>query len=243
MHGTDAGPRASLAPIASSSLAEQVMQYLRQQIYEGALAPGRRLDENDLAATLGVSRTPVREALRQLAAQGLVEIRARRGCFVTELTLQDQKDIFPIMARLEGWVAHEVALHATKEDLHRLGEIHAELERHAAAANVDRYWAANHVFHTALQELVGNRWLRDLLGGLRRKLGLFRQRSLKLPGRVDRSLAEHRALMKALRARDGARAEAVMREHLMNQLDALLELERDAGAQPRPPRRRSSPRP
>jgi len=218
------------------------MQHLRQQIYEGALAPGRRLDENELAASLGVSRTPVREALRQLAAQGLVEIRSRRGCFVMELTLQDQKDIFPIMARLEGWVAQEVAEHATKEDLHRLGEIHAALERHAAAADVDGYWAANHVFHTALQELVGNRWLQDLLGGLRRKLGLSRQRSLKLPGRVDRSLAEHRALMKALRARDGARAEAVMREHLMNQLDALLQLERHAGAPTRRPRRRSSPR-
>ncbi len=219
------------------------MQHLRQQIYEGALAPGRRLDENEVAAALGVSRTPVREALRQLAAQGLVEIRSRRGCFVMELTLQDQKDIFPIMARLEGWVAHDVAEHATKEDLDRLGEINAALERHAAAADVDRYWAANHVFHTALQDLVGNRWLQDLLGELRRKIGLFRQRSLRLPGRVDRSIAEHRALMKALRARDGARAEAVMREHLMNQLDALLRLERDAEAQPRRRRRCSSPRP
>lgn len=212
------------------------MQHLRQQIYEGALAPGRRLDENEVAAALGVSRTPVREAFRQLAAQGLVEIRSRRGCFVTELTLQDQKDIFPIMARLEGWVAHEVAEHATKEDLDRLDQMHAVLERQAAAANVDRYWAANHVFHTALQELVGNRLLQHLLGELRRKIGLFRQRSLRLPGRVDRSIAEHRALMKALRARDGARAEAVMREHLMNQLDALLRLERDPEAQP--PRRR-----
>lgn len=219
------------------------MQHLRQQIYEGALAPGRRLDENEVAAALGVSRTPVREALRQLAAQGLVEIRSRRGCFVMELTLQDQKDIFPIMARLEGWVAHDVAEHATKEDLDRLGEINAALERHAAAADVDRYWAANHVFHTALQDLVGNRWLQDLLGELRRKIGLFRQRSLRLPGRVNRSIAEHRALMKALRARDGARAEAVMREHLMNQLDALLRLERDAEAQPRRRRRCSSPRP
>jgi DNA-binding GntR family transcriptional regulator len=239
MHDTEPGPRSS--PIASSSLAEQVMQHLRQQIYEGALAPGLRLDENELAAALGVSRTPVREALRQLAAQGLVEIRSRRGCFVTELTLQDQKDIFPIMARLEGWVAHEVADHATKEDLDRLGEMHAALERHAAAGNVDRYWAANHVFHTALQDLAGNRWLQELLGQLRRKLGLFRQRSLKLPGRVDRSLAEHRALMKALRGHDGARAEAVMRDHLMNQLDALLRLEHDAGTQTRRPRRRSSP--
>lgn len=218
------------------------MQHLRQQIYEGALAPGRRLDESEVAAALGVSRTPVREALRQLAAQGLVEIRARRGCFVTELTLQDQKDIFPIMARLEGWVAHEVAEHATKEELDRLDELHAALERQAAAANVDRYWAANHVFHTALQDLVGNRLLQHLLSELRRKIGLFRQRSLRFPGRVDRSIAEHRALMKALRARDGARAEAVMREHLMNQLDALLRLERDAEAQPRPRRRRSSPR-
>jgi len=211
--------------ISRSSLSQQVADHLRQQIYDRRLLPGRRLDESALASALGVSRTPVREALRQLAAQGLVEIRSRRGCFVAELTLEDQREIFPIMARLEGWVAHEVAKKATAADLERLRELHARLEKLAAAEDVDRYWEANYVFHVALQELAGNRWLQNILGELRRKLNLARHRSLKLPGRIHRSLAEHRSLMKALAARRPAEAEAAMRDHLLSQLDALLELE------------------
>jgi DNA-binding GntR family transcriptional regulator len=142
-----------------------------------------------------------------------------------------------------------VATSASQEDLDHVGRLHAELERQAAAGNTDRYWEANSVFHVALQELAGNRWLQNLLEELRRKLNLARHRSLKLPGRLRGSLAEHRALLKALRARDGDRAEALMRDHLMHQLDALLELERihppEATSQrhpPKPPRPHPSPR-
>jgi DNA-binding GntR family transcriptional regulator len=212
--------------ISRASLAQQVADLLRQRIYDRDLEPGARLEEEALAGDLGVSRTPVREALRLLAAQGLVEVRARRGCFVASLTVQDQKDIFPIMARLEGWIAHQVATSASDQDLARIGTLHAELERYAASGNTDRYWEANYVFHVALQELAGNRWLQSILDDLRRKLNLARHRSLKLPGRLRGSLSEHRALVKALLKRDAERSESLMRTHLMHQLDALVELER-----------------
>ena len=218
-------PQRSTPAISRSSLSQQAADHLRREIYARRLRPGRRLDESELAASLGVSRTPVREALRQLAAQGLVEIRSRRGCYVAELTLEDQREIFPIMARLEGWVAHEAAKNASAVDLAHLEELHARLERLAAANDVDRYWEANHVFHVTLQELAGNRWLQNILGELRRKLNLARHRSLKLPGRIRQSVAEHRAVMKALRGRHPAKAEAAMRDHLLRQLDALLLLE------------------
>jgi len=213
------------APLERSSLAQQVVERLRAQIYDRTLAPGTRLDEVALARELGVSRTPVREALRQLAARGLVELRAGRGAFVTELTLADQRDIFPIMARLEGWVAHQVAEHANEAGLARLFELHERLEKWAAAGDVDRYWESNYVFHVTMQELAGNRWLQDILEELRRKLNLARHRSLKLPGRMTASLAEHRALLRALRGRRPDEAEALMQRHLLNQLDALLRLE------------------
>jgi DNA-binding GntR family transcriptional regulator len=234
---------AARAPIERSSLAQQVVERLRQQIYDRTLAPGSRLDEVELATELGVSRTPVREALRQLAARGLVELRAGRGAFVTQLTLEDQRDIFPIMARLEGWVAHQVAERASDADLERLTELHERLERWAAAGDVDRYWESNYVFHIALQELVGNRWLQDILGELRRKLNLARHRSLKLEGRMDHSLAEHRALLRALRRHKADEADALMQRHLLNQLDALLQLEGEAPRSPRiqkPGRRRGA---
>lgn len=229
--------RASPPAISRSSLAQQVTDNLRQRIYDRKLRPGAKLDEVELARQLGVSRTPVREALRLLVAQGLVEMRSRRGCFVAALTVEDQKQIFPIMARLEGWVAHEAAERRTAQEMAHIEALHAELERHAAAGNVDRYWEANYVFHIALQELVGNTWLQNILGELRRKLNLARHRSLKLPGRIHGSLAEHRALLQALRDGDGRRAEALMQEHLHHQLDALLELEGAGPTSPPPPHR------
>jgi DNA-binding GntR family transcriptional regulator len=211
--------------ISRLPLAHQVAAHLRQRIYDRELAPGQRLDEAAVASGLKVSRTPVREAFRQLAAWGLVEIRARRGCFVVSLTLEDLAQIFPIMARLEGWVAHEVAARAGPEELARLKELHGALERHAGTGDTDLYWEANYVFHMALQEMTGNAWLQRILGELRGKLNLARHRSLKLPGRMRRSLEEHRALLRALQRHQADRAEILMREHLSKQLEALKRLE------------------
>jgi DNA-binding GntR family transcriptional regulator len=232
--GPAAPRRASRSrPIARASLAQQVADRLRQEIHDAALAPGGRLDEQELATRLGVSRTPVREALRQLAAQGLVEVRSGRGCSVACLTIQDQQDIFPIMARLEGWVAHQVAARADAAALAGLEALHERLELLAAAGDTSRYWDTNYDFHVAMQAIAGNRWLQEILGGLRGKLNLARHRSLKLPGRIHASLGEHRALMRALRRRRPEEAEAVMRDHLLSQLGAVMALEglaEDGGA-------------
>jgi DNA-binding GntR family transcriptional regulator len=207
--------------INKSSLCQQAVDLLRKRIYNQTFLPGQRLDEAALAADLGISRTPLREALKMLSAEGLVHIKPRRGCFVAELTLDDLDEIFPIMAMLEGRVACEAALKAGPDELKRLDALHEKLEKHAAARDVDRYYEVNYVFHDALQELAGNRWLQHMIGDLRKLLRLSRHRSLKLEGRLGESLAEHRALMDALRRRDPERAEAVMRSHLLAQLAAL----------------------
>lgn len=204
-----------------ASLCQQAVDLLRERIYSHAILPGQRLDEAALAAGLGISRTPLREALKMLSAEGLVNIKPRRGCFVAELTLEDLDEIFPIMAMLEGRVAFEVAGKAGAEDLKRLDALHEKLEKHAAAGNVDRYYEVNYVFHDALQELAGNRWLQHMIGDLRKLLRLSRHRSLKLEGRLGESLAEHRALMDALHRRAPEQAEEVMRRHLLAQLAAL----------------------
>jgi DNA-binding GntR family transcriptional regulator len=219
------GAPVARSPIARSSLTEQVADHLRREIAEGVLEPGLRLDETELAARLSVSRTPVREALRLLAAEGLLRIRARRGCFVAEVTLQDQREILPILAQLEGWVAGEVATRASADDLSHLDALHQDLEAHAAARNGERYSEAKDLFHAALPDVLANRTLRGLLGALRGRLHLARHRSLAQPGRMAASLAEHRALMRALHAHDAERAQRLMREHLLRQLDALQGLE------------------
>ncbi len=217
-------PRSSLprrTVLNRASLSQQAVEELRRRITGHDLLAGQRLDEAALADELGISRTPLREALKVLSAEGLIESRPRRGCYVTELGHGDLEDIFPIMALLEGEVAREAALRATAADLKRLERLHSSLEAHAAAADVDHYYEVNYVFHEALQLIAGNRWLQQVIGDLREILKLSRHRSLRLEGRLQDSLAEHRSLMDALRMRDGDRAERVMKAHLLAQLAAL----------------------
>jgi DNA-binding GntR family transcriptional regulator len=216
--------------INRASLSQQAVEELRRRIAANNLAPGQRLDEAALAGDLGISRTPLREALKMLSAEGLVEIRPRRGCYVAELGPADLEEIFPIMALLEGEVAREAALKGSAADLKRLDQLHASLERHAAEGDVDRYYEVNYVFHDALQAIAGNRWLQHVIGDLRKLLKLSRHRSLRLEGRLEESLGEHRALMKSLHGRDGDGAERVMKAHLLAQLAALRTLVRGAAA-------------
>lgn len=213
-----------LARVQRSSLAQQAVDLLRERIYNHELLPGQRLDEAMLAEQLGISRTPLREALKVLSTEGLIELRPRKGCYVAELLLADLEEIFPIMAMLEGGVASEVARKRSAADLKVLDELHERLERHAAAGDIDRYYATNYQFHDTLQQLAGNRWLQAVIGDLRKMLKLSRHRSLRLEGRLGASLAEHRALMQALRAGDPEQAEQVMRGHLLAQLRALREI-------------------
>jgi DNA-binding GntR family transcriptional regulator len=211
-------------PLRGTSLHDGVAARLRAMVFDGQLGPGAWIDEKALAEQWQVSRTPLREALKVLAAEGLVELVPHRGCRVIELTEGDADALFPVMALLEGRCAFEATARATDEDLRELRRLHDELERHAAAHDLDGYYRANHVFHSRVQALAGNRWLDRATGDLRKFLRLMRGRQLALPGRIDRSIEEHRQLIAAFEQRDAARAEAAMHGHLMAQLKALKQL-------------------
>ena len=211
-------------PLRGSSLHDGVAARLRSMVFERQLAPGQWIDEKALAQAWSVSRTPLREALKVLAAEGLMELVPQRGCRVIELSDEDADDLFPVMALLEGRCASEAVAKAGAADIAELQRLHAELERHAAARDLDGYYRANHVFHSRVQALAANRWLDRTTGDLRKFLRLLRGRQLNLPGRIDVSIAEHRKLMAAFEQRDAARAEQAMHDHLMAQLHALKQL-------------------
>jgi DNA-binding GntR family transcriptional regulator len=211
-------------PLRGSSLHDGVAARLRSMVFERQLAPGQWIDEKALAKAWLVSRTPLREALKVLAAEGLVELVPQRGCRVIELSDDDADDLFPVMALLEGRCAHEAARKASDADIAELRHLHAELERQAAAHDVDGYYRANHVFHSRVQALADNRWLDRSTGDLRKFLRLLRGRQLNLPGHIDASINEHRVLIDAFAQRDAARAERAMHDHLMAQLQALKQL-------------------
>ncbi|MDR2240520.1 MAG: GntR family transcriptional regulator [Zoogloeaceae bacterium] len=210
--------------ISQPALYQEVAERLRLRIFAHELPPGAWIDEQALAEQYGISRTPLREALKVLAAEGLVTLKPRRGCYVTELSERDLDDIFPLMALLEGRCAFEATQKASPAELARLTALHEPLERHAAGGDANAFFEANQAFHRALQELSGNRWLKQVIGDLRKVLNLTRRDSLRLEGRLKQSLEEHRGLLAAIRARDAAGAEARMQAHLLSGRAALAKI-------------------
>ncbi len=212
--------------LVQNSLHCEVATTLRERIFAGELASGSFLDEAALCASMQISRTPLREALKVLTAEGLVRHEPRRGCFVNQVTEQDLDDIFPVIALLEGRCAFEAARNATEADLSALGKLHARLAGHARARRINAYYELNFAIHEAIIGLADNRWLAQAIGDLRKILKLSRLQSLQLDGRIEQSLSEHLAVFAALQARDSEGADAAMRTHLTRQREALRELAR-----------------
>jgi DNA-binding GntR family transcriptional regulator len=205
----------SLAPRA---LYQEVADRLRQQIYSRALEPGSWIDEMKLAQEFGISRTPLREALKVLAVEGLVTMKLRRGAYVTEVSRDDVAQVYHLLALLESDAAATVAAQADDTQRALLRQLHARLERQARQR--DAFFATNEQFHMALLEIAGNRWALQIATDLRKVMKLDRHHSLFKQGRLSDSLAEHRALMDAIDGKDAERARALMRAHFEHGLEA-----------------------
>jgi len=216
--------------LVQNSLHQEVASRLREQIFSGELSPGAFLDEVMLCERLEISRTPLREALKVLTAEGLLRHEPRRGCFVSQVTEKDLDDIFPVIALLEGRCAFEAARNASDADLAELTTLHDRLQAHARAGRIPDYYATNFTIHEAIITLAGNRWLAQSIADLRKILKLARLQQLHAPGRLKQSLAEHLAVFAALKARDSEGAEAAMRTHLLRQREALRALARSQTA-------------
>lgn len=212
------------ARIAPTALYEEVAERLRQRIFAHELPPGTWIDEQKLAEQYGISRTPLREALKVLASEGLVTLKPRRGCYVTEISGEDVNDIFPIMALLEGRCTHQAVERATPADVNELAAIHESLEQAARDGQIERFFEANSEFHKKIQELSGNRWMLTVIQDLRKVLKLSRLHSLSLEGRLQQSLNEHRSIMAAIRAGKADEAERAMHDHLLSGRQAAVKI-------------------
>ena len=212
--------------LVQNSLHQEVAATLREHIFSGALLPGSFVDEVALCESLKISRTPLREALKVLTAEGLLRHEPRRGCFVSEVTEQDLDDIFPVIALLEGRCAYEAARNASDADLAALKILHDRLTGHADAGRIQDYYATNLLIHEAIIMLANNRWLAQSIADLRKILKLARLQQLHAPGRLTQSLSEHLSVYAALMSHDSDGAEAAMRTHLTRQRDALRDLSR-----------------
>ena len=198
--------------LGERALYEQVAEQLRTRILAHSLAPGSWIDEQALCAEFGISRTPLREALKVLASEGLVTMKLRRGAYVTEVSERDLAEVFHLLALLESDAARVAAQKATAEQMAELLALHDELEN--ALDDRARFFAANERFHMRLLEIADNRWRIQMVADLRKVMKLNRAQSLLKQGRLEASLREHRQIMAALKARNAERVQALMQHHL-----------------------------
>jgi DNA-binding GntR family transcriptional regulator len=206
--------------LASRPLYEEVADQLRVRIFAHELAPGTWIDEQTLAKEFGISRTPLREAIKVLAAEGLITMKLRRGAYVTEVNRGDLEQIFTILSLLEGQAAKEAATKAQEKDLNELDDMHLRLEKAAADRNLEQFFEVNVRFHERVIAIANNPWLTDVIADLRKVLKLQRKDALSRTGRLQSSLSEHREILKALLKRDPIAAEQAMRTHLARGLEA-----------------------
>jgi DNA-binding GntR family transcriptional regulator len=204
---------AAVRPLADhQSLRERIVTRLRQAIITGELAPRTRLTEPDLARQLSVSRTPLREAIRQLEAEGFVITVPRLGSYVSEIAPEDVRDLYAIRAVIEGLAARQAAENPDPGKREILGGILAELAKRTK--DFRQYHEISGQFHDAIVGLSNNRQLQNIYQGLVQHVSRMRTLSLAVRGRPEISLDGHRRIADAILAGQAAKAESVMRAHI-----------------------------
>lgn len=204
--------------------AQRLKQRIEDEIVSGELALGSRLDENQLAVRFGVSRTPIREALLQLAATGLIQTKPRRGAIVSAPEPHLLLAMFETMAEIEAACGRLAARRLTPEDAAALNTALAGCRAAMATEDAEAYYAENYVFHTIVYRASHNDFLADQALSLHRRLAPYRRLQLRVRQRVPQSLAEHEAIVAAIVAGDAMRAADALRNHVIVQGDRFTDL-------------------
>jgi DNA-binding GntR family transcriptional regulator len=211
-------------PVRNLTLREQVLEHLREEILSERLQPGTELQEVALSEELGVSRGPIREAIGRLAAEGLVTVRPRRGAVVRSLSKDEFLELYQVREALEMMAVRLAVPKLTDDDLDALERLVDDMAERAKADDVLGFFEANTAFHQRFFDASGNRMLAELYRQLRGQIDRHRLRSLELRGTLERSIAEHKAILRAAKARDVERAAHLVAEHIrVPQIRLLVE--------------------
>jgi DNA-binding GntR family transcriptional regulator len=214
---------AEIIPIPRANLHEQVANRLRQMLVEGRIAPGAKLNERELCEVLEVSRTPLREAIKMLAAEGLVELLPNRGAIAVELTEQDIRQTFELMAGLEGFSGELAAQRITDAELAEIRAMHFEMMAAFTRRDLSNYYRLNALIHEAINSAAKNPVLSATYERINARLQALRFRSNQDEEKWQTAMREHEKMIEALAARDPVAMRAVLVSHLNNKLNVVLE--------------------
>ena len=207
-------PEGGIVPLNRRTLHDELVDRVRSLIVEGQLAPGTRIHEGDLGKALGVSRTPLRETLKVLASEGLMELVPGRGAVVKQLTPRDVAEMLDVLVELEALAGRLACRHATDAQIAALRRTHDEMMTFYASGNRLEYYWRNQAIHAGLAELSGNGLLASLHEGLQARLKRIRFIGNEEPHKWAGAVQEHEAMMAALEARDATRLDEIVRRHL-----------------------------
>lgn len=208
--------------IVRAPLHVQVAERLRVLIDSGELAPGTRLNEIELCNTMGVSRTPLREAIRSLATEGLIELQPNRGAIVSVVSQEDVTEILPIMASLEGLAGRLAAMHMDQSKIAQVRKIHDQMISHHRNNEVAEYFETNRLIHELITEGSGNQTLVDTINSLSAKVRRARFTAQMTQESWDKAVAEHEEMIAALEAQDPDRLEAILIQHVETKRATIL---------------------
>jgi len=198
-----------------------VQERVRQAILDGALSPGSRIDQNQLAADLNVSLVPIREALKTLEGEGFVQIIPRRGAFVTEVSLEDMEDLYFARQILEGQAAYHAVDHLTDADLERLDSLHEAMDAALRDHDFPGFMAHNRNFHFVIYAACGSRYLINYVTGLWDLAERYRYRYLLIHDQGEAIQREHRVILDACRQRDARTLRNAIIDHMQHTLKSL----------------------
>lgn len=195
------------------TLREKILEHIRDAIISGSLKAGSKVSEPELAERYGISRTPIREAFRQLEAEGYLTVIPRRGAVVSEFSQKDVEEFYAIKSIMEGYAARRACMKLSKKDLDRLETINDKLAELARQNDIKHFFKVHGDFHDLFIKAADNEKLRDLIAGLVTKFQRLRFMSLSLPGRMAISVKEHEKIIEAFRRKDADTAEDLVRKN------------------------------
>jgi DNA-binding GntR family transcriptional regulator len=210
-----------MGPIERQSLHEAVTDRVRDMIVEGAYPPGSRLPERVLCETLGISRTPLREALKVLAYEGLLDLAPNRGARVAGLTAADVDELFPVMGALEALAGELACARITDTDIAEIRALHYQMILHHTRGERPPYFELNQHIHEKILDAARNPTLTVAYGNLSGRIRRARYTANIDKARWDQAVAEHEEMLEALGGRDGARLAAILKRHLHNKCETV----------------------